>query len=436
VVAVSGCYTREFYERWLGRVFASLDPNDLEAKQNLRRFRDDYAARYRDAWQGFVLSAPRQPRADAKVLDSPYLALIDSVLRNTEVEGLWEGAVALPGWVTALREVRREDGGTDEQPAPWARYTATLEEISAEVERTLPSKIALDEARRVGTGAETPYKKALATIKELLPAPLDSPDRTVLQALQSLLKMPVLNGFSAVLQSAATEIDAEWKYRIVAPFAGQGASPELHQQLCGPNGAINSFRTEVLGPFWTGSVPRALIEDRGLPLSPRFVGYFGSACTGGGAGGGGGPAPTGPQSVTLTGAPSDVRGADDVFVLGSKLTLLCATGDPQEFEYSDGQGRRIFRWDPDGACELVTLSARVRDSSGNEQDLERSWNGPFAFAQFLRAGESRGDGSQSWAIKDRFGSELTALVRYRRTGGEGILRFEEAASRSLPESVR
>jgi hypothetical protein len=434
---VSGCYTKEFYERWLDRVFASLDPNDLEAKRNLRAFRDDYAARYRDAWQSFVLGAPRAPRVDPKVLESPYLALIESVLTNTDVAGLWAGAVATPGWVTALRDVRREGGGTEEKPAPWAQYTAVLEEVSAEVERSLPSKIALEEARKAGSGAESAYKKALATIKQLLPAPLDNPDRTTLQALQALLKMPVLNGFSAVLQAAATEIDSEWKYRIVAPFAGQSASPELHQQLCGPNGAINGFRTDVLGPFWTGTMPRPLLEDRALPLSPRFAAYFGSACGGGGpGGGGGGPAPTGPQTVTLTGAPSDVRGAENVFVISSKLTLLCAMGEPQEFEYSDGQGRRPFRWDPEGGCEMVTLSARVRDSNGNEQDLERSWNGPFAFAQFLRSGEARGDGSQSWSIKDPYGSALTALVRYRRNGGEGILRFEEAASRSLPESVR
>ena len=436
-VQVSGCYTKEFYERWLARVFASLDPNDLEAKQNLRQFRDDYAARYRDAWGGFVLSAPRPPRPDAKVLDSPYLALLESVLANTDVDGLWAGAVSTPGWVSALRDVRREEGGTEEKPAPWKQYAAALEGVSAEVERTLPSKVALDEARKVATGAESEYKKALATIKQLLAAPLDSPDRTKLQALQSLLKMPILNGFSAVLDSASREIEAEWQIRVVSVY--QAGRPDSHQQLCGPGGLVPNFREEVLGPFWTGTTPRLLLEDRGLPLSQRFVAYFSSVCGGGGAGGGGGggPVPSGTQTLTLIGAPSEVRGADNVFVLSSKLTLLCATEDPQEFEYSDGQGRKPFKWDPEGGCDSVALTARVRDSNGNEMDLERTWNGEWAFAQFLRAGSPRGDGSHSWTISNPYDPGVQAIVRYRRTGnGDAILRMEEAASRKLPESVR
>jgi hypothetical protein len=78
----------------------------------------------------------------------------------------------------------------------------------------------------------------------------------------------------------------------------------------------------------------------------------------------------------------------------------------------------------------------VRDSNGNEQDLERSWNGPFAFAQFLRAGAARGDGTQAWTVQHPYEQGVQAVVRYRRSGGEGILRFEEAASRTLPPSVR
>ena len=431
-VAVSGCYTKEFYERWLQRVFASLDPNDLDAKRSLRTFRDQYGERYRDAWQSFVLLSPRPARADSKVLESPYLALLDAVIENTSVDELWVGAVSTPGWVTALREVRREDGGTDEKPAPWAQYMAALKEVSDEVERSLPSVIALTEARKVATGADSAYKRGVETIKKLLPVPPDNPDRLTLRALQTLLKMPVLDGFSAVLASSAAEINLEYKARI-GPILGLGPSPERQEQLCGPEGAINGFRSDILGPFWSGSAPRPLLEDRALPLSARFAASFASACAGGGPGGGG-PAPLGPQTVTLIGAPSDVRGGENVFVINSKLTLQCATGE-QEFEYSDGQGSRIFRWDPEGSCETVTLSARLRDSNGNEQELTHDWNGPFAFAQFLRSGQARGDRSFSWTIADPYGSPLQAIVRYRRSGGEGILRFEEAASRSLPNSV-
>jgi hypothetical protein len=143
--------------------------------------------------------------------------------------------------------------------------------------------------------------------------------------------------------------------------------------------------------------------------------------------------PSGPQTVRLVGAPSEVRGGGNVFVTGQELTLVCATRPEQRFEYTDGVGEKIFTWTPD--CVLVQLLVRVRSSDGHEIEIPREWNGPYAFSSFLREGVALGDGTQQWTVRDQTGSGISVGVRYRRRGGEGILRAQQAASQSLPSGA-
>jgi hypothetical protein len=241
--------------------------------------------------------------------------------------------------------------------------------------------------------------------------------------------MPILNGFSAVLESAAREIDSRWRDQIVAPFPPP-LSPEAHDRLRGPGGALERFRRETLAPFVAGSEPRPLLEDRALPRMDAVIGFvFGG---GHGAGGGGGM-PTGPQTVRLTGAPSEVRGAKNIFVTGQELTLTCATRPEQRFEYTDGVGEKVFTWTPD--CVLVQLLVRVRGSDGRETEIPKEWNGPYAFSSFLREGHPIGDGAQQWTVRDETGSGVSVFVRYRLRGGEGILQAQDAASQAPPSSA-
>ncbi len=430
-VDVPGCYTRDFYERWLGSVFASLERSGTRSQASVLAFRDEYARRYADAWRSFLVGAPRPARADPDVLGSPYLTLLTRAAVNTNADGLWRDDA--PGWVRALHTVRQTQGGDEKHPAAWKRYLAALDAVASEVERARGrGHVALKLAHDVADGVETPFTAAVELSRELVPIGPGDPDQTAKLALRSLLLMPVLNGFSAVLEAAVREIDLAWKDQVVAPFPPP-LTPEAHERLYAPGGALERFRSETLGGFWAGSAPRPLLEDRALPLSDHFVAFAARGGAGGGGGGGGGALPTGPQTVRLIGAPSEVRGAAGVFVTGRRLTLACATREEQVFEYAEGVGEKGFVWTPD--CDYVQLSVSVRLAGGQERQLTRDWNGSFAFAAFLREGRRAADGAQEWELRDPLGGELRVAARYKLRGGEAILRFEQAASQSLPGAV-
>jgi len=429
-IDVPGCYSRDFYERWLGGVFASLERSGTRSQASVLQFRDEYARRYANAWRNFLVGAPRPALADAEVLGSPYLTLITRAAVHTNADGLWRDDA--PGWVRALHTVRQSRSDDPEKnPAAWKRYLEALDGVASEVERARGrGHVALKIAREVGEGVETPFNKGVDLARELVPIRPGDPDQTTKMALRSLLAMPVLNGFSAVLEAARSEIDLAWKDQIVAPFPTP-LSADAHERLYGPGGALERFRKETLGEFWAGTGPRPLLEDRALPLSDHFIAFMSRG--GAPAGGGGGAPPSGPLAVRMVGSPSEVRGATGVFVTGRRLTLACATREEQVFDYAEGVGEKGFVWTPD--CDYVQLTASVRLASGQERQLSREWNGSFAFAAFLRQGKRLGDGTQEWELSDPLGGDLRVAVRYKRRGGDEILSFEQAASQSLPGSL-
>jgi ImcF (intracellular multiplication and macrophage-killing)-related protein len=430
--AVSGCYTRPFYEKRIAALVENVERSGRASRESVERFREDYTRRYAESWATFLVATPRPPLADAGVTHSPYLNLLAKIDDNTNVDGLWLKRV--PGWVRKLHAVRSEVAPSDKEKAPWTRYEASLESVNSVVERVHGrSHLAFAVAKDVSDGQDTEFKKAIELVrKELVPVEAEDEDRTQTGALQSILLMPILNGFTAVLESAAQEVDQMWKDQIVAPFPPP-LTPDAHERLYGPGGALERFRREVLAPFASGSQARPLLEDREMPLSPRLLTFVATGGRSAGGGGGGGAMPSGPQTVRLVGAPSEVSGSSGVFVTGQELTLVCASRPEQRFEYSDGVGEKVFTWTPD--CDLVQLVVHVRSADGHEEELPREWNGPFAFSAFLRDGQPAGDGSYQWTVSDRTGSNVRVVVRYRRRGGEDIIRFEKAASQAPPSSA-
>jgi hypothetical protein len=430
-LSVPGCYTRAFYEEWLGRVFASLRRSGSRSEDSVVRFREDYGRRYADAWQNFLVTAPRPAVANPQVRNSPYLKLMGLTSYNTQVSGLWQGEA--PGWVYTLYDVLRKTptGEQTEEDLPRIRYIAALDSVGAEVERARGrGHVALKIARDVGDGQESPFIKAVELVREIVPITPDEENRTAKNAIRSLLMMPILNGFSSVLEAASREIDLAWRDQVVAPFPPP-LTPESHARLYGPGGALERFKKETLGGFWAGTGPRPLLEDRAMPLTDHFAAFVSSG--GAGKGGGGGALPSGPQTVRMIGAPSSVSGGAGVFVIGRRLILACATRSEQVFEYTDGAGEKAMVWSPD--CDFVQLVATTRSADGDERELSREWSGSFAFAQFLRSGKAQGDGSYAWRLRDPHGSGLAVDLRYKRRGGDAILRFEKAASRTLPSSA-
>jgi len=430
--AVSGCYTRPFYEKRIAALVENVERSGKAPRESVNRFREDYTRRYAESWATFLVVTPRPPVADAGVTHSPYLSLLAKIDDNTNVDGLWLKRV--PGWVQKLHGVRSQVPPSEKEKAPWVRYEASLESVNSVVERVRGrSHLAFAVAREVSDGQDTEFKKAIELVrKELVPVEAEDEDRTQTGALQSILLMPTLNGFTAVLESAAQEVDQMWKDQVVAPFPPP-LTPDAHERLYGPGGALERFRREVLAPFVSGSQARPLLEDREMPLSPRLLSFVATGGRSAGGGGGGGAMPSGPQTVRLVGAPSEVHGTSGVFVTGQELTLVCASRPEQRFEYSDGVGEKVFTWTPD--CDLVQLVVHVRSADGHEEELPREWNGPFAFSAFLRDGQPASDGSYQWTLSDRTGSSLRVVVRYRRRGGEDIIRFEKAAAQAPPSSA-
>ena len=346
------------------------------------------------------------------------VALIDE---NVAMAELWRRGE--PSWIKRLRAVRRQEPAKEGEEAPWKRYEVVLESVDAQVERVRGrSQLAFDTAREVADGQDNAFKKAVDyVVKSLMPIEAAEEDRTAKFALRSILLMPILNGFSAVLESAAREVDQRWRDQIVAPFPPP-LSPEAHDRLHGPGGALERFRRETLAPFVAGSEPRPLLEDRALPLMGGFI-QFASGGGRGAGGAGGGGMPVGPQTVRVTGAPSEVRGAENVFVTGQELTLICATRPEQRFEYSDGVGEKVFTWTPD--CVLVQLLVRVRGQrrtrDGDSARMERSLR--LLELPARRASDRRWRTAVDRARRDRFGCQcrraLPAARRRRDPAGAG-----------------
>jgi hypothetical protein len=357
---------------------------------------------------------------------APYLRLVEAIDQNTRVPELWD--TETPAWVRTLQEVRSTAAPDEKTAAPWTRYEKFLEDAEGDT-RKLASNgtVAYDFAKKTSAGEDNAFKKGVTFVNEELvkiePGAASQAAKTVLR---ELLTLPFLDGFSYVLEAAGRDIDNTYRANIASRF-NHALSPEEHQQLYDPaNGELARFKRETLQPFVVNGRAKPLLVDRGVPLTPRFLDFVeGRRGGAGGGGGGGGPLETGPKTVRLAGVPSDVVGGDRMFVTSQSLTLVCGTRPEQRLDYVSGVGEKFFTWSPD--CNLVQLVVRVRGADGRELEIPREWSGAMAFPDFLREG-----GAGVWTVS---GAGVSVKVRYKRYGGEEIMRIKDVLAQGVPSSA-
>ena len=226
--------------------------------------------------------------------------------------------------------------------------------------------------------------------------------------------MPFLDAFSALARSALNELEVIYRDEIAKPFGGPLDPPQV-DALCGKGGALESFAEEIK-PFLRGTRPRPLLEDRAIPLGPRFSSLLetcrnimaaGGAAGAGGAGGAGGGGGPGEETFTLTGVPAAVDGAPGMLVTSRVFEVSCE-GQSAQLRYSEGSAtQQKFECRP--GCEL-NLSIVVATSSGVQRDVGKSWG---ACGDFLREGK-RADGEiREWLVSGPDGSTIRARYRVK-----------------------
>ena len=97
---VSGCFTRKFFEERLGGLIRGLERSGKLSQESAERFRDDYARRYAESWEDFLVGAPRPPAPDPQVAQSPYVKLVAAIDENVGLAELWRRGE--PSWIAAL----------------------------------------------------------------------------------------------------------------------------------------------------------------------------------------------------------------------------------------------------------------------------------------------------------------------------------------------
>lgn len=421
---VPGAYTRRGWEDLVRELIDAVERTGGASNATVDLFRDGYVKRFDDTWRRYLMDTPTLPLPQAAVTESPYLALIEGIDRNTRAELPREGRA--PIWVSTLHQVRREEAREgDATPPPWPRYLAVLDQVAADVAASeSQSGRALDTTLQMRDPQGTSFGQALALIRELVPTAGD-PQATA--KLREVLAMPVLNGASAVLEASMLELERRWQERIALPYAGRLSTQQLEALYGRDGGELSRFVEESLGPFYADGRSVPVLADRGLPLGESFLSWMHDAEAVQNALFPGGEAPR--ISLRLEGIPSRVVSGSGIFVTRRDLRVTCADGI-ETFVYREGTGSYGFNWTPD--CQEVSLRIWAREPGGAERELlpRREWRGPLALPEFLREGQPLGGGRLQWRLQYE-GAELR--VEYRLRSGSGILAI---AHRSPPRSMR
>jgi hypothetical protein len=255
---VLGAYTLHSWQDLVQDLIEAVERTGGASSAAVAQFRDGYVRRFDSSWRNFLMDVPTAPLPERSVTESPYLELIERIERNTATELPRTGSQ--PAWVSALREVRREEPLEEEKtPPPWTRYLAALDQVAADVAASEGrSDRALDSAIRMASQESTAVGEALALIRELVPT-LGDPQET--DKLRELLAMPILNGASAVLSDAMLELETRWRERIALPYAGPLNAQALEALYRPEAGDLSQFLDDSLGRFYA--------EGRRRPASPR-----------------------------------------------------------------------------------------------------------------------------------------------------------------------
>jgi hypothetical protein len=426
VTSVSAPYTRQVWESLVRALVHGVEMTGGASGSAVDRFRHDYVERYDQQWRQYLINTPLPAVADPEVRSSPYLKLTEQIDDNTRADLPRDGAE--PPWVLSLRETRRTEASEGEEAGPpWPRYEAALEQVGADVASFRHSpEDALDLAVRAGRKEPTSFGKALAVVEEIVPS---ESDPRAAAKLREVLAMPILNGFSAVLEQAVLELDRRWFERIASGFSGSLTEASLRALYAPAGGELSRFRSEFLDAFYTDGQARTLLGDRTLPFGPNFLNWIeGSAVIQRALFPGAGGMPR--IAVRLQGVPSQVTGRPGLYVARRELRVVCADR-VDRFVYREGTGTHTFSWTPD--CQEVSFRIWVRDQSGQEREVlpRGEWNGPLAFAKFLQSARRVGPQSLLWRLPyPEAGAEIA--LEYRIRGGHEILAI---AHRPPPRSV-
>jgi hypothetical protein len=423
---VSGTYTRQTWDALVNKLIAAVERAGGATPTTVDAFRRNYVNRFDGSWRRYLMGTPLPPVSDPVVRSSPYVKLVDQIESQTRVELPRSGPE--PSWLASLRNARSEQAAPDAKAGPpWPRYVAALDAVAADVE-TAESQpaTALEIAQRVARRETSSFRSALDLVREMVPP---GTDPQAAERLRQILSMPVLNGFSAVLESATGEIDRLWAERIGDRFGGELTEAQLRTLYAPRDGEIARFKSEVLDPFYADGRSKPVLEDRALVLGPAFEEWLrnakglGEALFGGGSQGM-------RITVRLEGVPSQVQGGSGMLVARRDLRLTCPDG-VETFTYREGSGSHTFQWTPE--CQEVSLRVWAREGNG-ERELQprREERGPLAFPTFLRDATEVSPGRIRFALE--YPQEgITVMADYLLRSGESILAI---AHTEPPSSVR
>jgi hypothetical protein len=431
---VPGIYTEAGFEGLFGYLLSAVESTASISSQELASLRRNYVDRHDRAWRRFLLDVPGAVMPTSDVRKSPYLVLLEKVSLNASFELPRAGKV--PDWIEALAEIRRseptpeevaaseDEEGNPPPPPPWKRYMQALESVAIDVEGAVEdSAQALLVARDVATGKPSTFGDALAVAKAIVPRLGDTATRN---KIREILEGPILDGFSAVLLAARSEIDIHWKERISSRYGANISQSEVEALYSPDSGELDAFLNEQVVDFYKNGVAKKLIGGRSMPLGSGFRAWLASA----GqlkrslfAGQGGSPR----VSVRLKGVPSTIEGVSDFRVTRRDLRLVCPDGE-QTFIYREGGGTSTFNWG--SRCQEVSLRVQLGGAGQADQQVRREWMGPLAMPQFLRDGRKVGSGDLQWNFETPDGADV--LVKYNLVSGQDV---RDIAHRRPPGSL-
>jgi hypothetical protein len=412
-VFVLSTYTRETWDSFIKGLIAAVEHAGGASTATLDSFRHSYVRNFDQNWRRYLLGTPLPAVADSSVRDSPYLKLVDQIDSESKADLPRTGPE--PVWLSSLRTARAEEAKDPKDAVFWPRYVSALDGVAQDVQTAQQQpQMALDLAERVSRREQTSFRSALDLVKEMVPP---SSDPQASERLRQILAMPILNGFSAVLESAATQIDQLWGERIGNRFSGDLTEAQLKSLYAPRDGELARFRSEILDTFYADGRAKPILEDRVLALGEGFREWLRSADRLQEAmfGGGGNLR----IAVRLQGVPSQVRGGNGVLISRRDLRLTCAEG-VDTFTYREGTTSHIFQWSPD--CQEVSLRIWVREGEG-ERELQprKEARGPLAFPDLLREAAKETEPSQlQWSLSyPQEGIEV--LADYLMLSGNAIL---------------
>ena len=422
--SVPGTYTHQSWDGFVKGLIAAVERAGGASPATLDAFKRAYVTRFDGNWRRYLMGTPLPAVSDAAVRNSPYLRLVDQIDSQTRADLPRSGPE--PSWMGSLHSARTEQTKDPKDTLAWPRYLQALDAVVQDVETAQAQpEAALDLAQRVARREQTSFRSALDLIHEMVPP---GSDPQAAERIRQILAMPVLNGFSAVLESAGTEIDRRWSERIGERFSGELTEAQLKSLYAPREGELARFRSELLDTFYADGRAKPILEDRALVLGEGFRTWLASADALRDAmfGSGGNLR----IAVRLEGVPSQVHGGNGVLVSRRDLRLTCAEG-VDTFTYREGTGSHTFQWSPE--CQEVSLRVWVREGEG-ERELQprKEARGPLAFPGLLREAKEVEPGHLRWSLSyPQDGIEV--LADYLLRSGDAVLAI---AHTEPPSSTR